>query len=82
METDEIDLIFLISLARISFLNRAEKIALSKKIDGADALSLLSIDEIGAIVGRNIRGAWNGKENINQAKIEAAVIEAKGINTV
>lgn len=82
METDEIDLIFLISLSRISFLNRAEKIALSKKIDGADALSLLSVDEIGAIVGRNIRGAWNGRENVNQAKIEAAIIEAKGINTV
>ena len=82
MKTDEIDLEFLISLSRISFLNLAEKIILLKKIDGAKSLSVLSRDDIGAFVGRRIRGVWNGTENLKHAKIEAAVINAKGIKAV
>ena len=67
---DDEKLLLLISLARITFLNCAQKNILVKNLDSADTLALLSIEDIEKLTGRvhSKRIVWNGKENLRLAK--------------
>ncbi len=73
------DLLFLVSLQRISFLNLAEKINLFKKLDSSDDLALLSLKDISALCGRTLRAAWNGSQNLLEAERETAILQKKKI---
>ena len=73
------DIILLISLARISFLNLTEKLNLLKKLDSYNDLAILSIEDIKNITSRNIRAVWDGRQNLLAARKEAAILEAKKI---
>ena len=53
LHTDD-ELIFHISLAKITFLKFSEKVFLSKNIDNSNTLSLLSIEEIEAFLERKL----------------------------
>lgn len=79
MNNRQYDLILLISLARISFLNLAEKLNLLKKLDSCNDLALLSIEDIKKITSRNIRAFWDGEENLRMARREAGILEGKKI---
>lgn len=65
------DLLFHISLSRITFLKFEEKKILAKNIDSADNLGLSSIEDIEQIIGRKIskKAIWNGKENLHCAQM-------------
>lgn len=78
--TDE-NLIFHLSLARISFLKFSEKKILSKKIDNSHSLSLVSIEDIERIIDRRLSGKalWNGRENLRMAEISLHHCKAMGI---
>lgn len=69
LHTDD-ELIFHISLARITFLKYSEKVFLSKNIDNSSILSLLSIEEIEKLLGRDISktAVWDGRKNLALAK--------------
>ena len=69
LHTDD-ELIFHISLARITFLKFSEKVFLSKNIDNSNTLSLLSIEDIEKILDRKIpkKAVWDGKKNLEFAK--------------
>lgn len=69
----EDELIFDLSLARISFLSLEDKRNLKKNLDSARDLALLSIEEIETITGKNFKKdiVWNGFENLRIAKISA-----------
>src|SRR5574344_1474256 len=73
------DIILLISLARISFLNLTEKLNLLKKLDSYNDLAILSIEDIKNITSRNIRAVWDGRQNLLAARKEASILEAKKI---
>lgn len=79
MDYREYDELLLISLARISFLNLAEKINLLKKLDSHIDLALLSIEEIQQISKRKLKANWNGKRNLQEACRELKIIKDKGI---
>lgn len=77
------NIVLLISLARISFLNLAEKLNLLKKLDSYDDLAILSIDDLRKLSLRNIKtNSWNGFENLRAAEKEAKIIESKNIKYV
>lgn len=80
MRSSRSDVLLLISLARITFLNLAEKIILLRNLDSSDSLALLSIKDINQAVGREIRtGGWNGGDNLREAERSLRVMKAKGI---
>ena len=72
------ELIFHLSLARITFLSVQEKKILFKKLDSPRTLALSSIKDIGALIGREIKRAqWNGEDNLRMAK--AALIRCRSL---
>lgn len=79
MSSRQYDPVLLISLARISFLNLAEKLNLLKKLDTCNDLAILSIEDIKNFTSRNIRASWDGGENLRMARKEAGVLEGKKI---
>ena len=80
LHTDD-ELIFHISLARITFLKFSEKVFLSKNIDNSKALSLLSIEEIEALLERKLqkKTIWDGKKNLEFARKAFQYCKAYGI---
>lgn len=70
-ENEDSYLIFLLSLARITFLSYKEKIFLAKNLDSYNKLALLSIEEISKLIGRSIktRAEWDGTENLRLARL-------------
>lgn len=72
LKEDE-NLIFELSIARISFLSLEEKKNLKKIVDSSYNLALLSIEEICNLSGRSFskRIYWNGCENLHMAQISA-----------
>ncbi|MCF0242126.1 MAG: DNA-protecting protein DprA [Treponema sp.] len=70
------------SLARITFLNTPEKEMLSKIIDNADKLALLSVEEIGQYINRTIgnKAVWDGKKNLQGAIREFDICRKMKIN--
>ena len=81
--TDE-NLIFHISLARITFLKFSEKKILSKKIDNSHTLSLVSIEDIERIIDRKLskKVLWNGRENLRMAEIALHHCKIRGIKII
>ena len=63
-------LILLLSIARITFLTLEEKKFFANNIDSSSKLALMSIEEIGKLLGRTMtkRVVWNGAENLKAAK--------------
>ncbi|MCR4580759.1 MAG: DNA-protecting protein DprA [Treponema sp.] len=74
------NLIFNISLARISFLSCKEKNILSKKLDSSRSLALLSIEEIFKFLDRpaSSRAEWNGQANFLAAQRIADICYKRG----
>lgn len=70
-----------LSLHRISFLKLEEKKNLLKKLDSSYSLALLSIEEIGNLVGHEIKrhADWDGHENLHGAQIALYHCERLGI---
>lgn len=82
METNQKNQILLISLARITFLSLAEKLNLLKKLDSFDDLALMSLKDLSDFCSRPLsKAVWNGRENLNAAKREVAILQAKNIKT-
>jgi len=75
MQNNVSDVILLLSVAQINFLTLKEKIILQKNLDSADALALLSINDIASIIGR-IPGSvsWNGAETIRIARLSERIM--------
>ena len=78
------NLIFDISLARITFLSCKEKNILSKKLDSYYSLALLSIEEIFKIIDKPIssRAQWNGAENLKAAQKAAQICLNRGFKLI
>lgn len=64
------ELIFTLSLARISFLTFEEKQILQKNLDSSQSLALLFIEDIESFIHRNVgkSAIWNGEENLRMAR--------------
>ena len=72
-----------IALSEISFLSLREKVTLKKNLDSLRQLTLLSIEELSAIIGRKIkRGFWDGKSLSESAEKSLFIMEKLGINFV
>ncbi len=78
------NLIFDISVARISFLSCKEKNILAKKLDSYYSLALLSIEEIFKILDRpvSVRAQWNGADNLKAALKAAQICRNRGFKVV
>lgn len=76
----ESELLLYLSLGRITFLTCQEKIFLSKNIDSANKLALLSIEEIEKLINRSLskRSKWDGNENFRMA--QASLYYCKKLN--
>ena len=80
IQIKNIDPVFLLSVARISFLSLAEKIILLKNLDSSSNLALLSIEDISFLCSRKIRASsWDGKKNLLYAQKEYSILNAKKI---
>lgn len=78
------NLIFNISLARMTFLSCKEKNFLSKKLDSSRSLALLSMEEIFSFLGRPVpaRALWDGRKNLEAAEKAARRCELMGISVI
>ncbi len=78
---NETDSVLLAALSQTYFLTLREKIILLNNLDSADAIALLSIKDIGKIIGRMPRKAvWNGKALLHNAQAADAIIKKRGIS--
>jgi len=77
----ESELLLHLSLGRITFLSCQEKIFLSKNIDSAYNLALLSIEELENLINRSFSSKvkWNGKENLRMAEVSLYYCKTLGI---
>lgn len=80
----EKNLIFDLSLSRISFLSLEDKKKLKNNIDSADSLALLSIEDIEKITEKSFsnRIKWNGTENLRMAQRACHYCHQLGIQIV
>lgn len=80
-ENNADELIFLLSLGRITFLKFQEKVILQKNLDSSQSLALLSIEEIESFIHRSINKSaiWNGAENLRMAKLSLHFCELMDI---
>lgn len=76
------DLLFLVTLTRIPFLNAQEKLSLLNKIPDAESLSRFSLDDLNRYVGKKHNAKYNGHENYELALREVNILRAKNIKAI
>lgn len=78
----EQDLLFVTFLARLPFLTASEKVRLLNFAPSAEYLSKLTINDLGEVVKRKLRGKFDGIANLRDAEREVAIFESKKISFI